>query len=651
MNHGFIKVAAITPKIRVADPLYNAEQVIAAMREAAGNGSRVLVFPELVLTGYTCGDLFLQQLLLEQAEEALYQVLRASKELNAISFIGTVWRDHGCLYNVLAVVNRGNLIGLIPKKNIPNYGEFYEKRHFEPGPDAAILVPFRHEEEHYMVPLGTDILFTCGEVQNLVLAAEVCEDVWAPMPPSIRHALAGATVIVNGSASDEAIGKGVYRRDLVTGQSGRLLCGYVYASAGEGESSTDLVFGGHNLIAENGSLLAESRRFQNETVTAVIDVDKLESERRRNTSFPSGRTAETTYIRILFHIQQELTALPQPPSRTPFVPTDKKNREERCEEILSIQEMGLKKRLEHTGCRHAVIGISGGLDSTLALLVTVKAFDDLGLPRNGIHAITMPCFGTTDRTYKNACIMAQAVGASLQEIPIRDAVRTHFRDIGHDESVHDVTYENGQARERTQVLMDVANQIDGMVIGTGDMSELALGWATYNGDHMAMYGVNAGVPKTLVRHLVHYYAETSASKELAAALFDVLDTPVSPELLPPEEGKISQKTEDLVGPYELHDFFLYYMLRYGFAPDKIYRLALLAFDGSYEPIVIRKWLYTFYRRFFSQQFKRSCLPDGPKVGSVAISPRGDWRMPSDASGRIWLEQIRAIDEIEKSFEQ
>ena len=477
----------------------------------------------------------------------------------------------------------------------------------------------------------------------LKVAAEICEDVWTPNPPSIRHAMHGATVIVNLSASDEITGKDAYRRDLIRMQSGHLVCGYIYASAGEGESSTDLVFGGHHLICENGTLLKESERFRNETIYGEIDVERLTGERRRVSTFDNIYD-EGRYQVSTFAICPQKGRLDRFVDKAPFVPGNRAEREKRCEEILSIQSMGLKKRMEHTSCRSAVIGISGGLDSTLALLVTARAADLLGLPRDCITAVTMPCFGTTDRTYTNACELTKRLGANLMEVDIREAVTTHFRDIGQDMEKHDVTYENSQARERTQVLMDTANRLGGMVIGTGDMSELALGWATYNGDHMSMYGVNASVPKTLVRHLVRYCADTCKDSRLSEILLDILDTPVSPELLPPKDGKIAQRTEDLVGPYELHDFFLYYMLRFGFAPDKIYYLARAAFRGEYEDQVILKWLNTFYRRFFAQQFKRSCLPDGPKVGTVAVSPRGDLRMPSDASARLWLDCMNKLME-------
>ena len=641
MIHGFIKTAAVTPKVQVADPEGNAREIIRLAKEAAGNGAKIIVFPELCITGYTCGDLFLQELLLESAKEALLQIIRETRELDALIFAGLPWEKEGKLYNVAAVFQGGKLLGLVPKTCIPNYGEFYELRHFARGNQEADAVwTDSGDGERDYIPFGTRLLFTCEEMPGLAVAAEICEDVWVPDPPSIHHALAGATVIVNCSASDETTGKDAYREALISGQSARLVCGYIYANAGEGESSQDLVFGGHNLIAENGKILSRSARFKNETIYADLDIARIVGERRRMTTFFSRTDA--VYTEIGFHLNKEETKLSRFIDPAPFVPDDSQDRQKRCEEIFAIQYMGLKKRLEHTRSRTAVVGISGGLDSTLALLVAVRAFDSLGLPRKGILGVTMPCFGTTDRTYRNACELVRKLGGTLREVDIREAVTTHFRDIGHDPEVHDVTYENSQARERTQVLMDLANQSGGLVIGTGDMSELALGWATYNGDHMSMYGVNAGVPKTLVRHLVRYYADTCGDPELAATLLDVLDTPVSPELLPPKDGVIAQKTEDLVGPYELHDFFLYYVLRFGFTPSKIYRLARLAFAGVYGDDTILKWLKTFFRRFFTQQFKRSCLPDGPKVGSVAVSPRGDLRMPSDASAAIWLKELETL---------
>ncbi|MGI6000132.1 MAG: NAD(+) synthase [Candidatus Merdisoma sp.] len=641
MRHGFIKTAAVTPKVQVADPEANAQEIIRLAAEAAGNGAKLIVFPELCITGYTCGDLFLQELLLKRAKEELFRIIRETAQLDALIFAGLPWEKDGKLYNVAAAFQGGRLLGLVPKTCLPNYGEFYELRHFARGNKEAddVWVDLGDGEGDY-IPFGTKLLFTCESLPGLAVAAEICEDVWVPDPPSIRHALAGATVIVNCSASDETTGKDGYREALISGQSARLVCGYIYANAGEGESSQDLVFGGHNLIAENGKILSRSARFKNETIYADLDIERIVGERRRMTTFFSK--SDEVYTEISFRLKREDTRLERLIDPAPFVPDDSQDRQRRCEEIFAIQYMGLKKRLEHTHCRTAVVGISGGLDSTLALLVTVRAFDSLGLPREGILGVTMPCFGTTDRTYHNACDLVKRLGATLREVDIKEAVSTHFRDIGHDPERHDVTYENSQARERTQVLMDLANQSGGLVIGTGDMSELALGWATYNGDHMSMYGVNAGVPKTLVRHLVRYCADTCGDKELAAVLLDVLDTPVSPELLPPKDGVIAQKTEDLVGPYELHDFYLYYVLRFGFSPSKIYRLARRAFEGVYGDETILKWLKTFYRRFFSQQFKRSCLPDGPKVGSVAVSPRGDLRMPSDASASIWLKELENL---------
>ncbi len=633
MKHGFVKVAAATPDIRVADVAYNKDQIISKLGEAANEGAKVIVFPELCITGYTCSDLFLQDLLLREARKAIVDIAEATRNIDALVFVGAPLCVDGELYNVAVSMNRGKILGFTTKTFLPNYGEFYEMRQFRRGPELARYISFEGQE----IPFGPKLLFVARNMETLVVAAEICEDVWSPIPPSIEAAREGATLIVNCSASDETIGKANYRESLIEGQSARLICAYIYANAGEGESTTDLVFGGHNIIAENGSILSESKRFVNETIYTEIDVNRILSERRKNTTFLTSK--ERKLMRIPFDIKIEDTSLTRFITSRPFVPSLMAERERRCEEILTIQAMGLKKRLVHAHAKSAVVGISGGLDSTLALLVMAKAFDALGLDRSGMVAVTMPCFGTTDRTYQNACKMSKKLGATLREIPIKEAVNQHFKDIGHDPKDHSVTYENGQARERTQVLMDVANQTGGLVIGTGDMSELALGWATYNGDHMSMYGVNASVPKTLVRHLVHYYADTCGDQELKAVLYDVLDTPVSPELLPPKDGEIAQKTEDLVGPYELHDFFLYYFLRFGYEPAKIYRLALYAFEGEYEDEVIYKWLSTFCRRFFIQQFKRSCLPDGPKVGTVALSPRGDWRMPSDACVASWLKDL------------
>ena len=635
MKDGFIKVAALTPKIRVADCDYNAAKICLMIDEAWKEGAKLMVFPELCITGYTCADLFWQEALLQEAKHELYHIMMHSREKEALIFVGLPWEKDGKLYNVAAAICNGRLLGLVPKRYLPNYNEFYEQRHFTAGSPEVDWV----EVNGVPVPFGMNQLFCCKEMEGLTVAAELCEDLWTPDPPSVNHALAGATVIVNLSASDEATGKGEYRRMLVSSQSARLLCGYIYTSAGEGESTQDLIFGGHNLIAENGRVLEESRRFGHEAIYSELDIHRLVAERRRMTTFETNTEG---YEKTAFHLMPCRTNLTRMFDPAPFVPSGKADREKRCEEILMMQAMGLKKRMEHTGSRHIVVGISGGLDSTLALLVMAKTCDLLGMERSAITAVTMPGFGTTGRTYQNACELTRGLGAELLEVDIRPAVNQHFKDIGHDSSIHDVTYENSQARERTQILMDMANKKGGLLIGTGDMSELALGWATYNGDHMSMYGVNCSVPKTLVRHLVRYYADTCGDEKISAILCDVLDTPVSPELLPPENGKISQKTEDLVGPYELHDFFLYYVMRFGYAPSKIYRVACYAFEGVYDPETILKWLTTFYRRFFAQQFKRSCLPDGPKVGSVAVSPRGDLRMPSDASRNVWMNDLERL---------
>ena len=639
MKDGFIRVCAATPDIRVADCAYNEKNIMNLMDEAYEKQVSVLVFPELCITGYTCGDLFLQDVLLKAAKDSLRHIVSHSAGKNMLVFVGMPYMHKGKLFNVAAAICDGRLLGFVPKKNIPNYSEFYEMRHFTPGMDECV-------DTALGVKLGSRLLFRCENIEELVVGAEICEDVWVACPPSTYHAQAGATLIVNCSASDETTGKDIYRRALISGQSARLVCGYIYANAGEGESTQDLVFGGQNLVCENGNVLAETQRFKNGTAIAELDLQRLVNERRRMNTYTVNTGDD--YEIVDFTLEKYDLELTRYYARTPFVPSSKVDRDVRCEEILSIQAMGLKKRLAHTGCRNAVIGISGGLDSTLALLVTARAFDSLSIPRENITAVTMPCFGTTDRTYNNAVELTRRLGATLTEVNIKEAVRIHFRDIGQDESVHDVTYENGQARERTQILMDIANKSGGMVIGTGDMSELALGWATYNGDHMSMYGVNCSVPKTLVRHLVKYYADTCGDSSLREILEDVLDTPVSPELLPPTEGQISQKTEDLVGPYELHDFFMYYILRFGYMPHKVYRIACHAFEGEYDTQTIYRWLDTFYRRFFAQQFKRSCLPDGPKVGSVAVSPRGDLRMPSDAVRSLWLEDLASINDLNES---
>ena len=700
MKDGFIKVAAGTPDVQVADCEFNAAEIIKMVREMEAEGAKVMVFPELCITAYTCGDLFWQENLLEEAKVQLVRIAEETADVDAIIFVGLPLEYKGKLYNVAAGLNHGEILGFVPKTYLPNYNEFYEARYFTSGEDVDGTVTIRrseyglhHDEEmtdedvefgleaelealeeedsfeeleeideepEYIdedeteefdevdVPISSNILFICQEMPKLKIAAEICEDLWVPNPPSVGHAYHGANLIVNLSASDEVVGKDSYRKSLVSAQSARLLCGYIYATAGEGESTQDVVYGGHNLIAENGTILAESRHFVNGALYADLDIHRLDNERRRMTTCrfapdlaPEGQ--DVFYNEVYFNAGRGVTPLTRKFDSRPFVPGIKEERERRCDEILNIQAMGLKKRLAHIHCQNAVIGLSGGLDSTLALLVTVRAFDMLGMPREKITAVTMPCFGTTDRTYNNACQLSECLGATLKEVNIREAVNLHFRDIGHDPEVHDVTYENGQARERTQILMDIANQSGGIVIGTGDLSELALGWATYNGDHMSMYAVNASVPKTLVRHLVRYYADTCEDAKLSEILLDILDTPVSPELLPPKDGVISQKTEDLVGPYELHDFFLYYMLRWTFPPKKIFRLAQNAFAGEYDDETILKWLKTFYRRFFMQQFKRSCLPDGPKVGSVAVSPRGDLRMPSDACAKLWLKQIEELE--------
>ncbi|MBQ8306746.1 MAG: NAD(+) synthase [Blautia sp.] len=636
MKHGFIKVAAGTPDIIVADCRKNGEAIVALARKMAREGAKILVFPELCITGYTCQDLFLQRKLIDSAWETLLTIAEKTRRLDALLFVGLPLRHKGKLYNTAAALCHGQILGLVPKTYLPNYNEFYEQRHFAGAEEFFDYIQIGDEE----VPFGTDLLFICETVPELVVGAEICEDLWVPSPPSIRHATAGARIIVNLSASDDLVGKDAYRRNLISGQSARLVCGYVYATAGEGESTQDLVFGGQNLICENGVIQAEDERFENGFVTADIDIQRLSDERQRLTTYPAED--RDSHQEVPFSLKVTETALTRVFAPKPFVPADKSEREKRCEEILNIQSMGLKKRMRHVKSESAVVGLSGGLDSTLALLVMARTFDMLGLDKSRILCVTMPCFGTTDRTYQNACTLSKKIGATLREIPIQAAVLQHFKDIGQDPDKKDVTYENSQARERTQILMDLANQENAILVGTGDLSELALGWATYNGDHMSMYGVNVSVPKTLVRHLVRYYADTCGDKELSAVLLDILDTPVSPELLPPEDGEIAQKTEDLVGPYELHDFFLYYMLRAGYGPAKIYRIACRTFRRTYDPETIYKWLRTFCWRFFSQQFKRSCLPDGPKVGSVALSPRGDLRMPSDASPAMWMEELDVI---------
>ncbi len=636
MKDGFIRVACGTPDIRVADCAHNADSIIALAKKAREAGVQLLALPELCITGYTCGDLFLQQTLLEGALEALKKIAKETAKLDMLLFAGLPVIHRSKLYNCAAAICGGEILGFVPKTHLPNYGEFYEKRWFAPAPDEYDY----HDLWDDAVPFCQNQLFSCDTLPGLTVAAEICEDLWAPNPPSTAHAAAGATVIVNLSASDETVGKDAYRRALVSGQSARLVCGYLYADAGEGESTTDMVFAGHNLICENGVPLAESRRFENGFIFSEIDVQRLVYERRRLTTYPERK--DKGYLHSTFSLPARETPLSRPVPAKPFIPSDKSARESCCEDILRIQSYGLKKRIEHSRANTCVVGISGGLDSALALLVAVRAADLCARSRKDVVAVTMPCFGTTARTKGNAELLCERLGVTLHHIDIKKAVDLHFADIGHDPQKRDVTYENAQARERTQVLMDLANETNGLVVGTGDLSELALGWATYNGDHMSMYGVNASIPKTLVRHLVAYEAQRADDETLREVLYDILATPVSPELLPPREGEIEQKTEDLVGPYELHDFFLYYMMRWGFAPRKIFRLALYAFGEDYPRETILKWLRNFYRRFFAQQFKRSCLPDGPKVGSVSLSPRGDWRMPSDAVASLWLAEVDSL---------
>ena len=637
MKDGFLKAAALSPALRVADCAYNAGQIAAALQACAGRGIKLAVFPELALTGYTCGDLFFQQALQQAALQGLAQILQASEGLDLIALVGLPVAVNGKLYNCAAVVCGGRLLGLVPKTCLPNYGEFYEKRHFAPGDKKVRTVTVCGQQTLF----GTQLLFQCRQMPAFVLGVELCEDLWSALPPSTFHALAGATVLANLSASDETVGKAEYRRALVANQSARLLCCYLYASAGHGESTQDMVFAGHDLVAENGVLLAETEPFKGGDAVSELDCARMLAERARNTSFVPN---DEGYQVVGFDLAVTETVLTRWVDPAPFVPGDARRRAERCELILRMQADGLAKRIEHTHAKTAVIGISGGLDSCLALLVAARAMRQLGRPAADVLAVTMPCFGTTRRTRSNAEILCQELGVSFREVNITATVRSHFADIGHDGQTPDVTFENSQARVRTLELMDIANLNGGFVVGTGDLSELALGWATYNGDHMSMYGVNAGVPKTLVRHLVRYEADTAPTDALRRVLLDILDTPVSPELLPAKDGEIAQRTEELVGPYELHDFYLYYVLRFGFGPRKIFRLAKAAFAGrpEYTGQVLYKWLRSFYWRFFAQQFKRSCLPDGPKVGSVTLSPRGDWRMPSDASAAAWLAELETL---------
>lgn len=634
MKDGFIKVAAATPEIKVANCEWNREKITEQIKEADKKGVKLLVFPELCITGYTCGDLFYQGVLLEGAVCALKEILDSTSSSDMISIVGCPLKLNNKLYNCAVILQKGNILGVVAKKNLPNSNEFYEKRQFESWKEDFNKTIHLFGRD---IPFGNNFIFSCADLPEFRFGVEICEDLWAPCPPSINLALNGATVIANLSASNEMIGKYEYRRNLVVGQSARLICGYIYSGAGDGESTTDMVFGGHNIIAENGSKLSESKLFENGMLISEIDVKKLDSERRKNTSFKTELGEE-----ILFNLKISHTELSRFVSKTPFVPYSQRDMDRRCESILEMQSQGLKKRIQHTNAKTIIIGISGGLDSSLAILVMVMAMDSLKRPRTDIIAVTMPCFGTTNRTKSNAQKLCEALGVTFRTIDITDSVKQHFVDIDHDINNHNIVFENGQARERTKVLMDIANQENGLVIGTGDLSELALGWATYNGDHMSMYGVNASVPKTLVRHIVRYYSDITEDKLLKEVLLDIFDTPVSPELLPAEDDKIIQKTEDVVGPYELHDFFLYYGIRWCYPPKKVYRLAGYAFENQYDGKTILKWLKIFYRRFFAQQFKRSCLPDSPKVGSVSLSPRGDWRMPSDACGDLWQKELDEI---------
>lgn len=652
MKDGFIKVAACTPEIQVADVDFNVDKIISQLEKCREEGVKVAVFPELCITGYTCQDLFFQNALLDKAMEGVVKIAKTTADSDMLVAVGVPVRANGKLYNCAAVIQDGEVRAFVPKTHLPNYNEFYEARHFAPYRGECAAIDLREYGQLEFIPPMEQTIFVCEEIPELVVGFELCEDLWVADPVSNYLAKAGATLICNLSASDEVIGKDSYRRQLVSNQSARLVVGYIYCSAGDGESTQDMVFSGHNIIAENGSILAESRLFENGITISEIDFKKLAFERRKISTYPasaewdysskdSGFLDKDNISRERFSLEMGETALTRKFAKTPFIPSNQAERNERCHLILQMQSHGLMKRIAHTHSKTVVIGISGGLDSTLALLVCVMAMDLLKRPHTDIVAVTMPCFGTTKRTRSNAEILCDALGVTFREVDISKAVLQHFEDIGHDYNDHSVVFENGQARERTKVLMNIANQVSGMVVGTGDLSELALGWATYNGDHMSMYGVNASIPKTLVRHIVQYYGDTCTSDTLRDVLYDILDTPVSPELLPTDESgtEMTQKTEDLVGPYELHDFFLYYGIRWGFEPSKVKRLAKYAFEGDYPDEVIDKWLKTFYRRFFSQQFKRSCLPDGAKIGSVTLSPRGDWRMPSDAVAKLWLDDI------------
>ncbi len=645
MKYGFIKTEAVSPDLRVADCRYNTEKIIEAMTAAAARGSQLVVFPELAVTGYTCGDLFLQTSLQKAAEESLLEIAGASLGLNLVAVVGLPLSIEGKLYNCAAVVSSGMILGIVPKTHLPNHGEFYEKRWFTPAPEKAGSISLGDLD--YWIPFGSDILFRCSQLPAFALAVEIGTDLWAPAAPSTYHALAGASVIACPAACSESAGSSAYRSQLVRSQSARTFCGYVFAAAGPGESSTDASFGGQKLIAENGCLVTETAPYGEETCSGCIDVEKLLSERSKNSLFQPASSTEDAYLHVFFDLEPVENQLEGVFSADPFMPLEGTERAQRCEEILNIQAAGLMKRFNHTHSKTAVIGISGGLDSCLALLASVRAMEKMGRPASDVYAVTMPCFGTSKRTRSNAEILCEELGVQFEEISIKDTVLQHFSDIGQPADKLDVTFENAQARVRTLVLMDKANQMNGLVIGTGDLSELALGWATYNGDHMSMYGINGSIPKTLVRHLTRYEAERFAAagrQKLADCLIDILETPVSPELLPTREtGEIAQETESIIGPYEIHDFYLYYILRYGFSPKKVFRIAQKALGDKYSDEVLVYWLRNFYRRFFMQQFKRSCLPDGPKTGTITLSPRSDWKMPSDAWNTVWMEEVADIE--------
>ena len=634
MKHGFIKTATVSPELRVADTVYNAEKIIEAIRTANEADVSLLVFPELCVTGYTCGDLFGQRTLLNAAKKAVLAIAEATKGIPMLIFIGAPIRNNNKVYDTAIAICDGRILGMVPKKNLANYGESYEARHFSSIEDESYGSAYEIDE-NYEVPFSSELLFVTNGIEDFKVACEIGEDLMAPESPATAHAKAGANIIVNLAASAEIVGRAAKRRLAVCSASAKLGCAYLYANAGCEESTTDGVFSGHSMIAQSGKLLCEKKPFEVGMQTAVIDVQTIADERMKKNTYPAADTEN--YLFVYFDMPVKETETPKYPKR-PFIPTDKNEFEERAESIINIQAYALKKRIAHSWAKTAVIGISGGLDSTLALLIAARAMDLLGRDRKDIISVTMPCFGTTQRTKSNAVLLAEALGTTVRTVDIKRAVSVHFEDIGHDENNHDVTFENAQARERTQVIMDIANQTGGFVVGTGDLSEVALGWSTYNGDHMSMYGVNADVPKTLVRYLVAYFASTMEG-EAKACLLDILDTPVSPELLPAKDGEITQKTEDIVGPYDLHDFFLYYTIRKGYTPDKLYRVATRAFEDEFDGETVMKWMKKFYSRFFTQQFKRSCVPDGPKVGSVALSPRGDWRMPSDAMSTAWLNEL------------